>query len=81
MALFGLFGKKDEGSALRKLAARAGKRRGQAADRWEAIDTLCRMRSREGVEALLPRFAFYVDPSITDQEEKDMAFQGIVGLR
>ena len=27
---------------------------------------------------LLPRFTFYVDPSITDQEEKDAAFDGIV---
>jgi HEAT repeat protein len=36
------------------------------------------MHTREAVEALLPRFTFYVEPSITDQEEKDAAFAGIV---
>lgn len=28
---------------------------------------------------LLKRFTFYIEPSITDQEEKEVAFQGIVG--
>ena len=78
MAFFGLFGKKSEASVLAKLAQRAGKKRGQAVDRWEAIRELSQMHSSEAVEALLPRFAFYVDPSITDQEEKDLAFDGIV---
>ena len=53
-------------------------RRAQAVDRWEAIQALARMQTPEAVEALLPRFTFYVDPSITDQEEKDAAFEGIV---
>jgi hypothetical protein len=78
MALFGLFGKKSEDSQLRKLAERATKKHAQAVDRWEAIQTLARMGTSEAVEALLPRFAFYVDPTITDQEEKDVAFDGIV---
>jgi HEAT repeat protein len=78
MALFGLLGKKSEGSQLKKLADRANNRRGQAVDRWEAIHALAKLGTAEAVEALLPRFTFYVDPSITDQEEKDAAFDGIV---
>lgn len=78
MALFGLFGKKTENSQLRKLAERAANKRIQAVDRWEAIQTLSRMGTPEAIEALLPRFTFYVDPSITDQEEKDAAFEAIV---
>jgi hypothetical protein len=75
MALFGLFGKKSD---LEKHAERATNRRAQAVDRWEAIQALARMQTAEAVEALLPRFTFYVDPSITDQEEKDAAFEAIV---
>jgi uncharacterized protein with PIN domain len=78
MALFGLFGKKSDADIVRKHAERATNRRAQAVDRWEAIQALLRVGSPEAVEALMPRFAFYVDPSITDQEEKDAVFDGIV---
>lgn len=78
MALFGLFGKKSESTQLKKWAERAQNRRAQAVDRWEAIQSLARLKTPEAIEALLPRFNFYVDPSITDQEEKDLAFDGIV---
>lgn len=78
--MFGLFGKKSETSALRKHAERAANKRAQAIDRWDAIQALARMRTVEAVAALLPRFAFYVEPSITDQEEKDAAFEAIVAL-
>jgi HEAT repeat protein len=78
MALFGLFGKKSDSAQLKKWAERAQNRRAQAVDRWEAIQALVNTRSPEAVEALLPRFTFYVDPSITDQDEKDLAFDGIV---
>jgi hypothetical protein len=80
MALFGLFGKKSDADIVRKHAERATNRRAQAVDRWEAIQSLLRVGSAEAVEALLPRFGFYVDPSITDQEEKDAVFEGIVQL-
>lgn len=76
--MFGLFGKKPDGAALRKHAERAANKRAQAIDRWDAIQALARIRSAEAVAALLPRFTFYVDPSITDQEEKDAAFEAIV---
>jgi hypothetical protein len=32
----------------------------------------------DAVEALLRRFLFSTDPSITDQEEKELAFEGIL---
>lgn len=78
MAFLGIFGKKSEGGALRKHAERVANKRAQAYDRWESIQALAQMHTRESVEALLPRFTFYVEPSITDQEEKDAAFTGIV---
>jgi hypothetical protein len=80
MALFGLLGKKSDASQLKKHGERATNRRAQAIDRWEGIQGLLKMSSPEAVEALLPRFTFYVDPSITDQDEKDAAFDGIVAL-
>jgi HEAT repeat protein len=78
MALFGLLGKKSDASQLKKHADKATNRRAQAIDRWEGIQALIKLKSPEAVEALLPRFSFYVDPSITDQDEKDSAFEGIV---
>jgi hypothetical protein len=78
MAFLGIFGKKAEGGGLRKHAERVANKRAQAYDRWESIQALSQMRSTEAVEALLARFTFYVEPSITDQEEKDSAFAGIV---
>jgi HEAT repeat protein len=76
--MFGLFGGKSEGSQVKKLAERVANKRGQLPDRWEAIQALAKMRTAVAVAALLPRFAFYVEPSINDQEEKDAAFEGIV---
>jgi hypothetical protein len=76
--LFQLFGKKSGSSALRKHAERAANKRAQAIDRWEAIQALAAARTAEAVEALLVRFTFYVEPSITDQDEKDAAFAGIL---
>lgn len=78
MAFLGIFGKKSDGSGVRKHAERVANKRAQAYDRWESIQALSQMHTRESVEALLPRFTFYVEPSITDQEEKDAAFNGIV---
>jgi len=77
MGLFGIFDAKP-GGAFRKHAERATNKRAQAVDRWESIQFLVREGTASSVEALLPRFAFYVDPSITDQEEKDAAFEGIL---
>jgi len=78
MAMFGLFGGKSDGSQAKKLAERVLNKRTQSPDRWEAIQALAKLGGAEAVAALLPRFTFYVEPSINDQEEKDMAFDGIV---
>lgn len=83
MGLFDLFkGKgKDEkkkSSPAAKWAEAAGSKRAQPLDRQEAIAELCKLKSADAVQALLRRFTFTTDPSITDQEEKDMAFEGIV---
>lgn len=57
----------------------AGDKRAQTYDRLEALQQLVDMKSADAAPALLKRFTFSIDPSITDQEEKDLAFQGIVG--
>jgi hypothetical protein len=80
MTLFGLLGKKSDAAQVKKWGERAANKRAQAVDRWDAIQQLVNMKSPAAVEALLPRFTFYVDPSITDQEEKELAFEGIIAL-
>lgn len=78
MAFFGLFGKKTGEGAVRKHAERVVKRHAQSPDRWESIQALAAMGTPEALEALLGRFTIYVDPSISDQEEKEAAFDGVV---
>ncbi|MBK8168895.1 MAG: HEAT repeat domain-containing protein [Sandaracinaceae bacterium] len=53
-------------------------KRAQAPDRWESIHQLAKMESVEAIEALLVRFTYHADPSITDAEEKDAAFDAVV---
>lgn len=84
MGLFDLFkGRSKEGGERKsnpaaKWAEAAGSKRAQSYDRQEAIAELCKLKSPEAVEALLKRFTFTTDPSITDEEEKDAVFEGIV---
>jgi len=47
-------------------------------DRMEAIEALSRVHTGEAAAALLKRFSFAIEPSITDQEEKEVAFHGVV---
>jgi hypothetical protein len=56
----------------------AGDKRAQTYDRMEALQQLADMKTPDAAPALLRRFTFVIDPSITDQEEKDVAFQGIL---
>ena len=60
------------------LAKTAADKRAQTYDRLEALQALADMKTPEAAAALLPRFKFSIDPSITDQDEKDLAFAGIV---
>jgi len=78
MGFLGLFGKKTGAEAVRRHAERVANKRAQQPDRWESIQVLGAMGTVEAVEALLPRFAFYVEPGIHDGEEKEAAFQAIV---
>src|SRR3954451_10128732 len=47
-------------------------------DRQEAIQELGRMGTAQAASALLKRFDWVLDPSITDQEEKESCMRGIV---
>ena len=87
MGLFDLFskgsGKKGEkgekkSNPASKYAEKAGDKRAQNYDRQEAIQNLADLGTVESAAALLKRFTFMIDPSITDQEEKEAAFNGIL---
>lgn len=79
MGLFDIFkGKKEGASSADKWAERAGDKRAQAYDRQEALNELANLGTKEAAAALLKRFTFVVDPSITDQEEREVAFQGVL---
>jgi HEAT repeat protein len=82
MGLFDLFkaGEKKGASKANPAAKWADRleKRAQNYDRQEAINALSEMGTSEAVEVLLKRFTFHMDPSITDQEEKDAAFRGIL---
>src|SRR5689334_15064888 len=60
-----------------RLGKVAGDKHAQNYDRIEAIESLARLGNGEAAAALLKRFTFHIDPSITDQEEKDAAARGI----
>ena len=75
MGLFDVF---KGGGGLQKHIARVGNKRGQKHERWESIQVLANDGSEEALRALLVRFTIRVDPSITDREEKNAAFHGIV---
>lgn len=77
MGLFDFLGKKGA-SSLSKHVERVANRRAQAPDRWDSIQSLIAAGTEEAISGLLTRFTFYVDPSTTDQEEKDAAFNGII---
>lgn len=76
MGLFDVF--KGGGSGLSKHVARVANKRAQKHERWESIQVLASDGSDEAIRALLTRFAIRVDPSITDGEEKNAAFLGVV---
>jgi hypothetical protein len=65
-------------TAAAKWAEKAGDKRAQNYDRQEALANLAEMGTAEAAAALLKRFTFTMDPSITDQEEKDGAYNGIL---
>jgi HEAT repeat protein len=65
----------------RKVAGHAkvvADKRAQTYDRIEALQALAGMKTAAAAAALLKRFSYSIDPSITDEEEKEVAFGGIV---
>jgi hypothetical protein len=89
LGFFDFLKKKDDGGkkgsvpppADKKVAGHAkvvADKRAQTYDRMESLQALAEIRSADSAAALLKRFSFSIDPSITDQEEKDLAFEGIV---
>lgn len=78
MGIFDIFSKKGAQTPVQRLAVKAADKRGMAPDRWDALQALAKIDSEEAVDALLLRFTFYVDPTITDQEEKDGVFNAVV---
>jgi HEAT repeat protein len=85
MGLFDLFKgspradakQRSKSSPASKWADRVEKRV-QNYDRQDAIQALSEMGTADAVQVLLRRFTFNMDPSITDQEEKESAFRGIL---
>ena len=85
MALFGLWGDKKQagggkkhGKELARLEKLVGNKMSQNYDRQDAITTLSGLATAESTAILLKRFDWSMDPSITDQEEKEAAKRGIV---
>jgi HEAT repeat protein len=86
MALFDFLGKKKGEAAPRKVSDRelgkleklVGTKLSQNYDRQEAIEELSRIGTASSAAVLLRRFTWHMDPSITDQEEKESALRGIV---
>lgn len=72
----------DDGPApdknVQKLARVIGDKHAQTYDRMEAIQQAAGLGTSDAAGALLRRFTYYVEPSITDQEEKEVAFRGVV---
>ncbi len=60
-----------------KHAKRVASRRAYAPDRWESIRFLANLGTEAAATALLQRFDFTSDPTITDQEEKEAVFEAL----
>jgi len=63
---------------IARLERLLGNKLSQNFDRQEAIQELGRMGTAQAAAALLKRFDWVLDPSITDQEEKESCMRGIV---
>jgi HEAT repeat protein len=63
---------------LARLERLIGNKLSQNYDRQEAIEELSKIANAESTAVLLKRFDWMLDPSITDQEEKEACSRGIV---
>lgn len=78
MALFGLFGKKDDAAEIKKLTAKATAKFGPPENRQGALQKLFEMKTAESLSAMLQRFTVRVEPGITDDEEKQYVYESLV---
>jgi HEAT repeat protein len=78
MALFGLFGKKDDGAAIKKTVAKLTQKYGPPEERQAAAEKLVEMGTPEALTGLLQRFTVRVDPSQVDDEQKTYACEALV---
>lgn len=83
MGLFDFLRGRNAGGAdpLQKHAERVLDKRAMSPDRFASIEYLCKVGTEEAWRALLPRFNFTVDPSITDREEKQFILEHISEAR
>jgi len=58
--------------------AQAISKKAQPHDRQAAIELLAKAGSARAAAALLKRYTFVIDPGITDQDEREAAFRGIL---
>lgn len=90
MGFFDLFKKSDDSAKsapaqskgakdVQRLARIVGNKLAQDYDRQDAIAQLSAMANADGARALLRRFDFAMEPSITDRDEKEAAVEGVVG--
>lgn len=79
MGMFGtLFGKKDTAAEIKRLAPKALQKFGPPENRQEALQRLVAIGTPDALSALAQRFSLRVDPSITDDEEKQFVFESLV---
>jgi HEAT repeat protein len=79
MALFGLFGKKDDAAEVKKQITKATAKFGPPENRQGALTRLNEIRSPEAFAGMLQRFTVRVEPGITDDEEKQYVYECLVG--
>jgi hypothetical protein len=83
LGLFDIFSKSKEerpksAKDVTRLERLVANKLSQNYDRQEAIEELSKIGSAASARALLKRFDWQLDPSITDQEEKENCLRGIV---
>lgn len=83
MGLLDLFKKKESGPSkqereMARLEKLVSSKLSQNLDRQDALERLSRMGTARAAAALLKRFTWTLDPTITDHEEKELVVSGLV---
>jgi HEAT repeat protein len=78
MALFGLFGSKDDPAAIKRLVTKVTQKFGPPEDRQAAAERLFELKTPDALTGLLQRFTVRVDPTIVDDEQKQYVCDAMV---